>query len=126
MRIAVPFENEEIFQHFGHTKHFKIYNLLNGTVISSAIIDSNGGGHSKLGAFLKANGVDILICGGIGQGARNALQQAEIALFPGASGSADKAVEAYLEGNLVFNPSFTCDHHDHHDHHEDHDCHCHE
>jgi len=127
MRIAVPYENEEVFQHFGHTQKFKIYNLMNSRIVSTMIMDTDGSGHGKLAAFLKSNSVDVLLCGGIGQGARTALQQAGISLFPGVTGKADEAVYSYLQGNLNFNPAFTCDHHDHHDGEDcgDHDCHCH-
>lgn len=127
MRIAVPYENEEVFQHFGHTQQFKFYNLMNGMIVSTMIMDTDGSGHGKLAAFLNSNKVDVLICGGIGQGARTALQQAGISLFPGVNGKADDVVLAYLKGNLIFNPLFTCDHHDHHGEEDckDHDCHCH-
>ena len=131
MRAAVPYEQGEVFQHFGHTAQFKLYTLINGRIASSAVVATNGQGHGQLAAFLKANQVDLLICGGIGQGAKNALQEAGIALFPGVTGNADEAVQAYLNGTLSFDPSVRCNHHDH-DHHEgggcgthSHECHCH-
>lgn len=127
MRIAVPYENEEVFQHFGHTEQFKIYNLMNGKIVSSFIQNTEGKGHAKLAEFLKENSVDILLCGGIGQGARNALQQAKITLFPGVMGKVDEAVMAYLEGSLMFNADFVCDHHSSEEGHDcqEHECHCH-
>ena len=113
MKIAVTYENGEIFQHFGHTETFKIYDIADGKVVSAEVVDTNGSGHGALAGFLVAHGVDTLICGGIGGGAQNALAQAGIRLFGGASGNADEAVNALLAGNLGYNPNVHCDHHDH-------------
>ena len=113
MKIAVTYENGEIFQHFGHTETFKIYDIADGKVVSAEVVDTNGSGHGALAGFLVAHGVDTLICGGIGGGAQNALAQAGISLFGGVSGNADEAVNALLAGNLGYNPNVHCDHHDH-------------
>ena len=69
MRIAITFENENVFQHFGHTKQFKIYDVENNSIVKSEIIDTNGSGHGALATFLKERDVQVLICGGIGGGA---------------------------------------------------------
>ena len=113
MKIAVTYENGEIFQHFGHTEAFKIYDITDGKVVSAEVVDTNGSGHGALAGFLVAHGVDTLICGGIGGGAQNALAQTGIRLFGGVSGNADEAVNALLAGNLGYNPNVHCDHHDH-------------
>ena len=113
MKIAVTYENGEIFQHFGHTETFKIYDIADGKVVSAEVVDTNGSGHGALAGFLVAHGVDTLICGGIGGGAQNALAQAGIRLFGGVSGNADEAVNALLAGNLGYNPNVHCDQHDH-------------
>ena len=114
MRIAVTYQNEQIFQHFGHTEQFKIYTAENGKIISSEVIDTNGSGHGALAGLLSSLGVDALICGGIGGGAQMALAQAGIKLYGGVSGSSDAAVEALLGGTLGFNPNVECNHHEHH------------
>ena len=113
MRIAVTYEEGNIFQHFGHTERFKIYDAENGEIISSKVVSTMGSGHGALAGFLMENGVDILICGGIGGGAQNALKEAGIKLFGGVSGEADKAVEDLLKNNLQFNPDVKCNHHEH-------------
>lgn len=117
MKIAVTYENGQVFQHFGHTEQFKIYEVTDGKVTNSEVIDTNGSGHGALAGFLKAQGVDTLICGGIGGGARNALAEAGIRLFPGASGAADAQVDSYLAGSLNYNPDTVCSHHHHEDGH---------
>ena len=118
MKIAVTYENEMVFQHFGHTEKFKIYEIENDSIVGMKIVDTNGQGHGALATFLKENGVDIVICGGIGGGAQMALAEAGIQLFGGVSGDADAAVEALLKEELVFNPNVTCNHHGEHHHHE--------
>lgn len=123
MIIAVTYQDGEIFQHFGHTEQFKLYDVEDGKVVKTEIMNSNGSGHGALAGLLKMFGVKVLICGGIGGGAQTALANADIQLFGGVKGNADEAVEAYLKGNLEFNPNVKCNHHgeghtcgDHHDH----------
>ena len=121
MKIAVTYENGQIFQHFGHTRSFKVYDVQNGKVLSSQIVDTNGSGHGALVSVLTALHADVLICGGIGGGAQMALASANIQLFGGVSGDADAAVEAFIEGKLAYNPNVQCNHHGHH-HEEGHTC----
>ena len=127
MRIAVTYENGEVFQHFGHTETFKLYEVADGKVVSSDLLASNGSGHAALAGLLAEHAVDVLICGGIGGGAQAALAEQGIALCAGASGNTDEAVEAYLRGELI-NTGANCDHHHGeghscHDHAEGHSCH---
>ena len=121
MRIAVTYENGQIFQHFGHTETFKIYDVENNQITSSEVVSTNGSGHGALAGVLTALKADVLICGGIGGGAQTALAAAGIKLYGGVSGSADEAVNAFLAGNLNFNPDVHCSHHDH-EHREGHTC----
>lgn len=116
MKIAVTYYGGQIFQHFGHTEQFKIYDVADGAIVCSSVVDTNGSGHGALAGFLKDNGVDVLICGGIGGGARAALAQAGIKLLGGVSGDADSAVQGYLSGKLEYNPDVKCNHHDHGEH----------
>ncbi len=111
MKIAVTYQNGQIFQHFGHTGQFKIYTAESGKIINSEVVDTNGNGHGALAGLLSALGVDALICGGIGGGAQMALREAGIRIFGGVSGSCDAAVEALLGGTLGFNPDVKCNHH---------------
>ena len=104
MRIAVTYENGQIFQHFGHTAQFKIYDVEDGKIVSSRVVDTQGSGHGALAGVLTALNVDALICGGIGGGAQMALAAANIKLYGGVSGSADAAAEALAAGNLTFDP----------------------
>ena len=118
MKIAATYANGEIFQHFGHTQQFKVYEVEDGKIVASKIIDSNGAGHGALAGLLSQGGIDVLICGGIGGGAINALGQAGIKVYAGAAGSPDAAVEALLEGILPKVGEATC----HSDHAHSHSC----
>lgn len=113
MRIAVTYEDGNIFQHFGHSEQFKLYDVEEGKIVNTQVVDTNGQGHGALAGFLTGADVDVLICGGIGGGAQNALAQAGIQLYGGVAGSCDAAVEALLANNLGYNPNVQCSHHGH-------------
>ena len=113
MKIAVTYENGNIFQHFGHTEQFKIYETEGNEIKNTEVVNTNGSGHGALAQFLQERGVNTLICGGIGGGAKNALAEAGITLLGGVNGAADEAVKAYIAGNLVYNPDIECAHHEH-------------
>lgn len=113
MRIAVTYENGMVFQHFGHTEFFKLYDAENGQIVRTQVVNTNSQGHGALASFLTQTKVDVLICGGIGSGAQIALAEAGIQLFGGVSGQADDAVRAYLDGTLGYDPNVRCSHHEH-------------
>ena len=113
MRIAIPYENGMIYQHFGHTAQFKLYDTEGGEIVSSQVVNTAGSGHGALAGFLKAAQVDALVCGGIGGGAQVALAEAGIRLYAGVEGLADMAAKALAAGTLLYDPNARCDHHDH-------------
>ena len=122
MKIAVTYDNGNVFQHFGKTEFFKVYEVEDNKMVSSEVIGSNGVGHGALAGLLADQAVDVLICGGIGGGAQAALEEAGVELCAGAEGDTDQAVEAYLRGELISSGA-NCDHH-HHE--EGHSCGGHE
>ena len=128
MRVAVTYENGEVFQHFGHTEQFKIYEIENGQVSRTTIIASGAYGHESLAELLFNGKIDVLICGGIGAGAQVALARTGIMVAAGVHGSADEAVQLLIDGKLSFSYQANCDHH-HEDgecgEHEDGECGCH-
>ena len=122
MKIAVTYENGMVFQHFGHSQAFRVYDLQDGKIITAETVPTQGSGHGALAGFLAAQGEDTLICGGIGAGARQALAQAGIRLFPGVQGPADEAVKALLAGTLAYDPDTVCTHHHGEGHEAGHSC----
>ena len=130
MKIAVTCENNEVFQHFGHTPEFAVFTVEEGKIVSKRILPCGDTGHGALAGLLKEGGVDLLICGGIGGGAQMALAEAGVKLIGGAAGNVDEVVAAFLKGELSVDPNFQCHHHDGGSGHKcgDHSCgngHCH-
>lgn len=111
MKIAVTYENGQIFQHFGHTQEFKVYEIEDGKIKDSKVIGNGGVGHEALAELLSNGDIEILICGGIGPGAQVALAEYGIKVVPGATGDADAAVEMFLNGALEFSTEANCNHH---------------
>lgn len=112
MRIAVPFDNGQIFQHFGKSECFKIYDTTSVFVLGSEVVETAGMAHAhgSLAEFLKEKGVQIIICGGIGEGAITALTEAGIQVLTGAQGEADEIVKACLKNEIKLNTQSTCGH----------------
>ena len=132
MMIAIPYQNGQIFQHFGHTEQFKLYQVEDGQITNKMLIPTGDSGHSALAGLLSRLKVDALICGGIGGGAQAALAEVGIRVYGGVQGDADAAALALAAGQLVYDPNARCDHHDHEHEHEhtcgehgcgSHDCH---
>ena len=114
MRIAIPYENGQIFQHFGHTQQFKVYEIENGKIVSSRVVDNGGNGHEALTVYLKNMGVTKLICGGVGGGAINALGMMGIEVYPGLAGNPDDYVQDIIDGKLGPSTVSNCSHHGQH------------
>lgn len=116
MNIAVTYENGSVFQHFGKTEQFKVYQVEDNTVITSRLVTTNGTGHEALADFLKENEIEVVLCGGLGDGMQAALNLVGIEVVSGLQGDADAAVEAYLSGTLE-SAGVNC-------HHDEGDCSC--
>ena len=119
MKIAVTYLNGDVFQHFGKTENFKIYEIENNKIIKSYVISNNGITHCALINYLKELNVDTLICGGLGYGAISKLNELNIKLYAGVTGSSDKAVDDLLENKLEFDNSHTCEEENLHSCHSD-------
>ena len=114
MKIAVPFENGEVFQHFGQTREFKVFD---SETKESMVVGSGEYSHGGLATLLQEIGVSALICGGIGDGARRMLNGNGIKVYSGNKGNVDEIAEAFMSNKLDENNVSTC--------HHDHECHCH-
>lgn len=103
MRISVNYDDDgSIFQHFGRTRMFKLYDIEDGKVAGTRMLPAVPGGHGALPQQLKENGVDMVICGGMGMPMLQNLQACGLQICANVSGSADGAVQAYLDGTLEF------------------------
>lgn len=108
MTIAVTYENGTVFQHFGKTEQFMLYQIDHGVIVSKTPLASDGVHCGALAGLLSDNGVDALICGSIGGGAKAAVERAGLMLFPGVTGDADEAAQAFAAGTLAFEPETVC------------------
>lgn len=111
MKLAITYENGQVFQHFGKTPQFKIYDIVDGKVGFSMVTGTGGQGHGALAGFLRGIGISVLICGGIGPGAQEALASLDITVIPGVTGEADQAAADFVAGKLVPNTEALCNHH---------------
>ena len=126
MKIAVTYDNGQVFQHFGHCEQFKVYTVQDKKVTETEIVGSNGSGHSARAELLNNIKVDVLICGGVGGCAVAALAEYGIELYAGVQGDADEAVARFIQGTLPKISDANCSHHHEHGHGEGHSCgHCH-
>ena len=110
MKLAITYDNGQVFQHFGKTEAFKIYDIVEGKVGASMVMSTNGQGHGALAGLLRGLGISVLICGGIGPGAQDALASLDITVIPGITGDVDQAVQDFVDGNLVPNTEALCNH----------------
>ena len=111
MRVALPYDNGNIFAHFGKAESFVLYDI-NGASYTSSIISTEGHSHHELAPFLKNKGVDAVICGGMGQGMVNALSACGIRIYGGNNGSCEEAVKAFIQNGLEERAE-SCHCHDH-------------
>lgn len=111
MKLAVTYDNGQVFQHFGKTQQFKIYDIQDGKVGPSMVTGTGGQGHGALAGLLRGLGISVLICGGIGPGAQDALKSLDITVIPGITGNVDQAVQDFVDGKLVPNTEALCNHH---------------
>lgn len=115
MKIAVPVENNNIFQHFGRTSEFSIYDIdETGKIVSKQILNADGRGHGALADLLKENQVNVVICGGLGMPMYNHLVEDHMKVYGGCEGNADKAVQSFLDGTLDYDPQACMHHGSHH------------
>lgn len=124
MIVAITYENGQVFQHFGRSQEFKLYTVQGKEIVDTKVVSSNGQGHGALASVLASYNVDVLICGGIGMGAINALGNAGIEVCSGASGDVERVIKDFLRGTLITETGI-CDHHHHEDGHScgEHGCH---
>ncbi|MFT9055495.1 MAG: NifB/NifX family molybdenum-iron cluster-binding protein [Ethanoligenens sp.] len=120
MKIAITTDGDKVFQHFGQCRTFTLFEIEDGSIIGKELIDASQHGHAALADFLTNSGVNVVICGGIGEGARRMLAAVGIELLSGMDGNIEEIVKAYLSGKLT-DQGGSCSHTDH-DH--DHACSC--
>lgn len=120
MKIALPKDGIMLNQHFGRSESFAIVTIDEKDIIglkevSTADLQHNHGGLSQM---LLNQSVELVIAGGMGEGAYNALQEKGIKVIRGAAGSIKDVLQQYLDGSLKDTGS-SCKHHGEHGHHHE-------
>lgn len=117
MKIGMPKNGEFLNQHFGQSREFLIASVENGQVVKKKEIsgESLQHNHAGLSGLFLTEGVSLVITGGIGQPALNALIENGLQVIRGASGTCDEVLEKYTQGELS-DKNVTCNHHGEHSH----------
>lgn len=110
MKIAVSYENGQIFHHVGDTKTFKLYNVEENKVIDTKILETTGRGRGMVIDFLQENSATVLLCNEICSGAKGAVVDTGVQVFGGVTGDADEAVKAFLNNQLTDGDTVVCNH----------------
>ena len=100
MKIAMPYQDGVLLEHFGRAKEFIIYNVSDLDPVTSEVIAPEDLSHAAVARALKEHGVDVVLCGSIGEHARQAVEGEHMLVFSGITGAADDVLERFLQGNL--------------------------
>ena len=100
MKIAMPYQDGVLLEHFGRAKEFIIYNVSDLDPVTSEVIAPEDLSHAAVARALKEHGVDVVLCGSIGEHARQAVEGEHMLIFSGITGAADDVLERFLQGNL--------------------------
>lgn len=114
IKIAVASEGTMVTEHFGHCESFNIFEAENNQITKSESIANPGHRPGFLPNFLNEMGVNVIISGGMGNGAVQIFNEKGIEVITGASGNAKETVQAYLKGTLKSAGS-VCHEHQHQD-----------
>ncbi|MDD5936306.1 MAG: NifB/NifX family molybdenum-iron cluster-binding protein [Clostridiales bacterium] len=111
MRVAVSYDNGNIFNHVGDAKEFKIYDIEDGKIVSTEVLKSSGSGRAMVVDFVSTHFCDVLICNEICSGAKGAVNEAGTKVYGAVTGNADDAVEKLIQNQLEDGDTVIC-HHD--------------
>ncbi len=115
MKIAVPTRDNMVDNHFGHCAYYTIYTIEDNKVTAKETLPSpqGCGCKSNIAPILHNMGVEVMLAGNMGEGAKNVLRNNSIAVIRGCSGNTDELVEAYLRDEIQDNGE-VCHHHECH------------
>ena len=116
-KIAIPTNGEVLDAHFGRAAAFTVFEIEGQEARKVEILSAAGleHQHEGLASMFKRNGVEVLVCGGIGGGMIAGINAVGLAVITGASGSVFEVAKSYAQGTLVSSGSI-CEEHGHHHH----------
>lgn len=121
MIVAVPHLQGSVNAHFGSTREFLIATVAGDKVEQTALYQIQGMQHNHAGiaGFLREQGVEVILAGGMGAPMQQALKQAGFEVYCGVSGPVVPAVEAFARGEIE-QSEVACSHHQGEHHHAGH------
>lgn len=116
-RVAIPTRDGRVDDHFGHCAYYTIYSIEDKKIVATETMPSPEGCGCKSGvaADLQKAGVEMMLAGNMGDGAKNKLESHNIKVIRGCSGDIETVIGAYLQG-VVFDSGNACSHHECHEH----------
>ena len=118
MKIAVPVTStNQVDEHFGHCEFYSIFTISETNEIThiNTIPSVQGCGcKSNIASVLAADGVTIMLAGGIGGGAINVLFNSGIEVIRGCSGDAQEVVKSFIAGAVTDSGESCHQHESHH------------
>jgi predicted Fe-Mo cluster-binding NifX family protein len=117
IKIAIPTTGTIVDNHFGHCERYTIITTDdNRVIVKSEILPSpqGCGCKSSIATAFKEMGINVMLAGGIGEGAINVLNRHGINVIKGCSGDVKTLAESYLKDELI-DSGESCTPHNHHD-----------
>lgn len=112
MKVVIPCtENDEIFQHFGHANQFAVYEYTEGEYVEKKVFTTKCKGHDEIAKLMRYLDVNVVVCGGIGDGAIKALARHKILVYAGVEGNIDQAYYDLTNNRLKCTSTSTCSGH---------------
>lgn len=103
MKVAIPTRNNQVDDHFGHCDHYTIFTIEDKQIVNSEELPSPEGCGCKSGiaSELQRIGVEVMLAGNMGDGAKNKLNACGIKVIRGCSGPISVVIGGYLAGAFI-------------------------
>ena len=114
IKVAVSSEGKMIYDHFGHCPTISVFDCDKDRKVILKEVMYTAPEHKPgvLPNYLASLGVDVMISGRMGSGAKSIFKEKAIQVIVGASGNTQEAVVKYLQGKLI-TVDETCHEHQH-------------
>ncbi|MFI3302404.1 MAG: NifB/NifX family molybdenum-iron cluster-binding protein [Rikenellaceae bacterium] len=103
MKIAIPTRNNVVDDHFGHCAYYSIFEVEDGKVLSQEKLEApqGCGCKSNIASILKDMGVELMLAGNMGAGAKSKLEGAGLSVIRGCSGLVGLVLAGYIAGKIA-------------------------
>lgn len=120
-KIAIPTNNGKLWSHFGKAPQVTFITIDNGKITEKEVKDAPAHGHGVMAQFLSENGVNEVVCGGLGAGAVQTLGERNISIHAGAPAiGIDELTQMYIDGTIIYGEGGCKHEHCNGEHHHEH------